>query len=133
MTINAVTATIAGNSGHDPELRHSSTGQPVASFSVAVTPRRKDERGQWGDGTPTWYRVSCFGNLAENVAGSVSKGDRVICTGTVELRPWTGKDGRERTSLELTAEDVALSMAFRTVKVGSERYEDDLPNERPPF
>ena len=117
MPTNSVQVTVTGNVGHAPELRTTKTGKPMASFTVASTPRIKDEQGNWSDAeVTTWYRCSAFGPLAVHCAESIGKGDRVIAVGTVELRTYQGRDGTEKSSLEITLDDAALSLAWAHTK-----------------
>jgi single-strand DNA-binding protein len=86
--------TIIGNLGKDPEMRYTSDGKPVTSFSVAVR-----------DGENTlWFRVSTWNKNAENAHAYLKKGSRVQCVGKMqEPRIFTGQDGTPRTALEMTA------------------------------
>lgn len=59
-----MTTTIVGNSTADPELRYTQTGKAVASLTVAVSKRRKDENGNWVDCEPTFIRCSIWGKPA---------------------------------------------------------------------
>ena len=99
---NYATCTIVGHLGRDPELRHTPSGDPVASFSVATSRKRKDET------TTTWWRVSLFGRRGEVVAQHLRKGDPILVTGEPFLREYTGNDGQQRTSLEIMASDFAF-------------------------
>lgn len=92
--------TIVGNVGRDPEMRYTSEGVGVCSFSVAVN------QG-YGDRQKTiWFRVSAWRNLAETCSQYVHKGMLVLVAGTVEANSYMGNDGQPRASLELTAQRV---------------------------
>jgi len=87
--------TIVGNIGSDPERRQTGSGVTVASFRVACTERRFDEKtGAWVDGSVSWYRVSAFRRLGENALTSLRKGERIIVTGRLRLREWQAGDKR---------------------------------------
>jgi single-strand DNA-binding protein len=97
--------TIVGNVGSEPELRFTPSGAAVCNFSVAVTPRRKNQQTQeWEDGEPTWYRVNAWRSLAENLAESITKGSRVIVVGRIENRKYELREGGTGYSLEITAD-----------------------------
>ena len=66
------TIVLVGNLGRDPELRYTTSGDPVADFSVATSERRRGPDGQRQEQT-TWFRVSAFGNLADIVAQYLHK------------------------------------------------------------
>jgi single-strand DNA-binding protein len=96
---------VVGNVGRDPELRYMPSGDPVASFSLAVSRRWTNRDGQPQEKT-TWFNVSVFGRQAETVHQYVTKGRQVLVEGEVEARAYTAQDGTPRASLDLRARDV---------------------------
>ncbi|WP_371666435.1 single-stranded DNA-binding protein [Streptomyces sp. NBC_00289] len=111
-------ATVVGNLTADPELRFTTAGIPVAGFTVASTPRTYDrERGQWVDGEPLFLRCSLWRQPAENAAGSLTKGMRIIVTGRLKQRTFDDNEGQRRTVVEMDAEDVAVSLTYATASV----------------
>jgi single-strand DNA-binding protein len=96
---------IIGNVGKDPELKMTGNGRPVCEFSVAVN--RVTGRGQGGEREQEtdWYRVSCWGNLAETAQQIVQKGRLVFVEGRFRPREWTGNDNVKRISLEVSADN----------------------------
>lgn len=106
-----------GRLGADVDLRFTPAGVAVASFSVVAQDRKKNEQGDWEDaGDPLWVRVSVWRQAAENCAESLRKGDLVTVVGKLANRKYTDRDGKERTSLEITAYSVAASLQFRQFK-----------------
>ena len=103
--------TICGNATNAPEQRYTQSGMAIASFGVAVSSRKKNASGEWEDGDTSFFDVSCFGRLAENVAESVQKGKRVVVAGVLKQSSWE-RDGERRTKVEIVADDVALSMKW---------------------
>lgn len=103
--------TIVGNLVDDPELRFTQSGRAVASFRIASTPRVYRD-GEWVDGDALFLTVNVWQQLAEHVAGSAQRGTRVVVTGQLKQRSFETKEGEKRTVYELTAEEVALSLAF---------------------
>jgi len=92
--------TIVGHIGRDPELREAG-GEKVCDFSVAVTRKRKDEE------QTQWYRATAWRGLAETCAKYLKKGQAVLVSGNdLEVREFTGKDGKRGVSLEFQARDV---------------------------
>jgi single-strand DNA-binding protein len=115
---NDNTVTIIGNCTRDPELRYTNNGMQVASFGVAINQRRRNnETGQWEDGETSYFDISCFRELAENVAESVSKGTRVIVSGTLRQRSWETPDGDRRSKVEIIADEVGPSLRWATAQV----------------
>ena len=107
----SATTTIIGNATRDAELRYTKSGLSVGSFSVAVNERQKGPNGEWEDGEPSYYDVTCFRLLGESVAETIQKGDRVIVTGTLRQSRWE-KDGEKRSKVEVIADDVAKSVLW---------------------
>jgi single-strand DNA-binding protein len=110
------TVTFVGNLGGDPELRFTQSGTAVCSFSVGVAARKKDGE-QWKDGETTWYRCNVWRDEAENVAESLGKGDRVIVTGRLENRPYEGREGDKRYSLEVQVDAMGPELRWAQATV----------------
>lgn len=109
------TTTFAGALGREPELRYTANAKAVCSFSVAVERRYKS--GDDWKGETTWWNVSVWEALAENCAASLHKGTRVVCTGYPEMREYEAKDGTKGKSLELRADEVAVSLKWARAEV----------------
>ena len=92
--------TIVGNLGNAPDMRYTPQGIPVTSFSVAVNEKYGDSE------TVTWFRVSCWRQLAEITGQYLTKGRQVLITGRIQARAYTGRDGQPAVSLDLTADTV---------------------------
>ena len=80
------TVTIVGNLTDAPKSGTGKSGTMYANFTVIAQSRRQDQSGQWVDGDKMPMRVSCFGQLAQNVAHSLGKGMRVIVQGRMRDR-----------------------------------------------
>ena len=113
MSDNQVTMT--GNITRDPEIRFTNTGKSVTSFSIAVG-RRYQVNGEWQEQT-SFFNVSAWGQLGENVAASASKGSRVTITGRMDQREYTDKEGNKRQAVDLIADEVAASLKWATVEI----------------
>lgn len=109
--------TIIGNLTADPELRFTPNGSAVANFTVASTPRVRDQQNGWRDGDTMFVRCSVWNRAAENVADSLTKGVRVIATGRLKVRNYETRDGRQGTSIELEVDEVGPSLQFATAQV----------------
>ena len=104
--------TAVGNVGAPPRTRVVASGQVVTDFRIASTPRRVDKTtGAWSDGETIWFGVSCWRQLAENVAASIKTGDRVVVTGTLRAHTWRTEQGEERSSLEVDAQTVSFDLS----------------------
>ncbi len=96
---------IVGYLGRDPELRYTPQGTPVCTFSVATTERRKSASGEPEEIT-TWFRVSAWNRLAELANEYLAKGQQVYVEGRLRTGEYTDRDGRPRTTLEVTATEL---------------------------
>lgn len=132
---------IIGTVGRDPELRYTTGGHAVCSFSVAWTPRKKNQQtGEWEDGDTSWFNCSAWRDLGENIAASIAKGTRVVVTGSVAARDWEDKDGNKRTSIDIDVQDCAPSLRWAQAQVervsrnsggGSTRTQSPARDEEP--
>lgn len=116
---NAMNITVTGNLTRDPELAFTAAGVAYARFSIAVTPRKFDaQSSQWTDGETTFWDTTAWRGLAEHVAESLFKGDRVIATGTVRTHRWQDdKTGEPRSRVVLDLDDVGPSLTWATAKL----------------
>ncbi len=96
---------LIGNLTRDPELRTTSSGDSVCSFTVAVN-RRRRSNAEAGQPEADFFRVSAWRQLGENCAKYLAKGRKVCVTGSVSCRTYVGNDGQTRASLEVQADDV---------------------------
>ncbi|KAA9108455.1 single-stranded DNA-binding protein [Microbacterium rhizomatis] len=110
--------TVVGNLTADPELRYTQGGLPVANFTIASTPRNFDRAAnEWKDGEALFLRASVWREFAEHVAGSLTKGSRVIATGRLKQRSYETKEGEKRTSIELEIDEIGPSLRYATAQV----------------
>ncbi|MGO2188230.1 MAG: single-stranded DNA-binding protein [Microbacterium gubbeenense] len=110
--------TVVGNLTADPELRYTQSGIPVANFTVASTPRTFDKRtNEWKDGEALFLRCTVWRDMAENVAGSLTKGARVIVQGNLGQRNYETREGERRTSVELDVQEIGPSLRYATAEV----------------
>ncbi len=98
---------LIGNLGKDPEMRFTPSGTPVTDFTMAVNRRRRSQDGDVTDETE-WFRVICWSRLAEIADQFLSKGTQVYVEGRLSTRRYTANDGTERTSVEVTANELLI-------------------------
>ncbi len=110
--------TIVGNLVADPELRYTPTGQAVATFRVASTPRFMDRTtNEWKDGDSLFLSCNVWRQAAENVAESLQRGMRVIVQGRLRQRSYETKEGEKRTVYEVEVDEVGPSLRNASAKV----------------
>lgn len=98
---------IIGNVGRVPELRFTSTGKPVTSFSVAVSRRWTDSKGQRREETE-WFNVVAWGNLAEICTDFLNKGSQVYVEGRLQTRHWDNDEGHRQYRTDVVANEVTI-------------------------
>jgi len=104
--------TITGFVATPPRHVVTEAGLKITSFRLASNQRRFDrQQNQWVDGETNWYTVSTFRQLAENAANSVKKGERVIVTGRVRIRDWTGEQ-KSGTTIEVEADALGHDLTW---------------------
>jgi single-strand DNA-binding protein len=110
--------TLIGNLTADPELRFTPAGKAVANFTVASTPRYFDRQAnEWKDGDALFQRCNIWGQPAENVAESLTRGARVVVYGRLKQRSYETKEGEKRTVTEVEVDEIGPSLKFATAKV----------------
>ena len=109
------TVTIVGNLTRDPELRFTAGGKGIASFGVAVN-RRWQQGGEWQEKV-SFFNVTAWDTLGENIAASLTKGTRVIVTGRLEQREYETKEGEKRNVVEIVADEVGPSLRWARAEV----------------
>lgn len=119
--------TFVGTIGRDPELRYTAGGRAVTNFSIACS-RRFQKDNEWQEVT-TWFNVTCWADLAEHVAQSLAKGNRVIVTGRIEIREYE-KDGAKRTSVDIVADEIGPSLRWANCSVERVEREKDGESNR---
>lgn len=110
--------TVVGNLVADPEPRVSQAGKSWVTFRIASTPRVRDRQsGDWSDGEALFIGCRAFGEYADNIAASLTKGTRVIVQGRLTQRSYTDKDNQQRTSLDLEVEEVGPTLKWASAQV----------------
>jgi len=120
---------LIGNLACDPEMRYTTDGKSVTSFSIATNYRYTTSSGESREETD-WFRVTVWGRQAEQVNQFLSKGQQAYVEGRLHARNWQGQDGQTRTSLEVTANRVLfLSRGPSTAALPDEGdiSPDDIP------
>lgn len=110
--------TVVGTLTADVELRFTSSGAAVASFTIAANDRKFDkDSSSWKDGDATFLRCTLWRQAAENAAESLTRGTRVLATGSLRQRSYETKEGDKRTVFEMDVDEVGPSIKWATVKV----------------
>jgi single-strand DNA-binding protein len=122
------TVTVVGNITRDPELRFTPSGQAIATFGIAVNRRWQNRQTQEWEEAVSFFDVTAWAQLGENVSESLTKGTRVVVSGRLDQRSWETQDGEKRSKIEIVADEVAPSLRWASAQVvRNERRSADGP------
>ena len=108
------TITVSGLVATTPRHLVTQDGLPITSLRLAAQVRRFDRaQNKWVDGETNWYTITAFRQLAINMAGSISKGERIMVTGQLRVRDWDNGE-RAGTSVEIEAESIGHDLNWGT-------------------
>jgi single-strand DNA-binding protein len=99
---------LVGNLGADPETRAMPSGSTVANIRIATSESWKDKQSGEQQERTEWHRVALFGRLGEIAAEYLRKGSQVYIEGSIRTRKWQDKEGKERYSTEIVANDMQM-------------------------
>jgi single-strand DNA-binding protein len=116
----------------DVELRFTPSGKAVAKIRT-ITKDRKQENGQWVDGDPCFLDVTVWGKAAENAAESITKGSTINVVGRLSMRTWEDKEGNKRTSYEVTADEIGVSIRWNPAISTTQEHPQGKPQEDDPW
>lgn len=119
--------TLVGNIISDPELKYTAGGTAIASFGLAWN-RRFQQDNEWQE-EAHFFDVTVWREMAENVAESFRKGDRVVVVGRLDQSRWEDKEtGKGRSKVGVVADEVAASVRWATVDITkSDRQQSPAP------
>lgn len=122
---------LMGRLTRDPELRHTQTGTPVASFSLAVDRDFKDK--STGEKATDFIDIVAWRSTAEFVSRFFTKGRLAVVEGRLQLRDWTDRDGNKRRSAEVVADNVYFGDSKRDAEGGGSygSYSAPAPGSAP--
>lgn len=123
-------AIIVGRVGKDPDIRHMSNGDSVATLSVATSERWKDKNGEQQERTE-WHRCVFFGKIVSVVDQYVKTGSLLYLEGKLQTRKWTDKDGVEKYTTEIVCNEMKLLNRVGDDDRSSSREEPRSRREEP--
>ena len=116
---------ITGNLTRDPELKLTTKGNTILSFSVAVNERQRNASGEWED-YPNYVDCVMFGNRAETVSRFLAKGSKVVVEGRLHQSRWE-KDGQRRSKLDVYVDNVEWMSPKKQAEVVYDNGLSDTP------
>jgi single-strand DNA-binding protein len=109
---------LVGNVTRDPELKYTQAGKAVTNFGIAYNTRRKNQAtNEWEDGDASFFDISCWDQLAENVAETITKGTKVIVVGELRQHSWETDKGEKRSKVEVSASTVGPCLDWATAEI----------------
>ena len=99
---------LIGNLGRDPETRYMPNGEAVTNITVATTETWKDRTSGERQEKTEWHRVTFYRRLAEIAGEYLKKGSQVFIEGRLETRKWTDKEGKDRYTTEIIANEMKM-------------------------
>ena len=119
---------IIGHLGRDPEMRYTPSGRSVTTFSVAVSRSWKSANGEHRSETE-WFKIVAWGKLAEICKEYLNKGQQVYIEGRLQTRRWEDKEGQQRTSVEVVANEMTMLSERRDKSQNNDNSIEDAPPE----
>ncbi len=108
------TITVTGLIATTPRHLVTQDGLPITSFRLASSKRTFDRASmEWKDGDTNWFTITSFRKLAINAANSLTKGERIVVTGTLKVRDWDNGE-RSGTSVEIEADSIGHDLSWGT-------------------
>ena len=117
--------TLMGRLTRDPELRSTTSGTPVASFTLAVDRDYTSRDG--GERQTDFIDIVAWRQTGEFVSKYFQKGSMAVVTGRLQIRDWTDRDGNKRRSAEVVADNVYFGESKRSREGGDSSYRDEPP------
>ena len=126
---NETNLTVVGYLTSDPELKNTSSGLAVVNITIASTPSKFDKNtSAWVDGQTLFMRATAWRTMAEQIAASMHKGDKVIALGKLIAESYKDKEGNDRTTTRLDLESIGLDLSRvpKTSYSNVEKVSDDV-------
>ena len=127
---------LIGHLGKVPESKVLSSGQQVATFSIATSEKWKDKAGEYQERTE-WHNIVLWGKLAEIAEKYLNKGSAVYIEGKLQTRSWEDKDGNKKYKTEIVGSSLQILSSRNREESGSipepqnqaqaDNVDDDLP------
>ncbi len=120
---------LIGNLGAEPEVRFMPSGQAVANVRLATNETWRDRETGESQERTEWHRVVFFGKLADIVKEYLHKGSQIFVEGRIQTKKWQDKDGHDRYSTEIIANEMQMLGARGG---GTAPFENQPPSEPAP-
>lgn len=116
---------LVGNLGADPEVRYSPSGAAVTNIRIATSEVWRDKQSGEQQERTEWHRIVFFGRLAEIAGEYLKKGQQVYVEGRLQTRKWQDRDGNDRFTTEIVANEMQMLGGGRGGSGGGSASWDD--------
>ena len=120
-------AIVLGNLGRDPEIRYASNGSAIANFSIATSESWNDKNSGEKVEKTEWHRVVAYRRLAEIIGEYLKKGSQVYIEGKLQTRKWQDKEGQDRYTTEIVANEMQMLGSRGDSGGGGSSYDQSAP------
>ena len=125
-------AILVGHLGKDPETRYAPSGDAICNITLATSEAWRDKAtGEKREATE-WHKVAFFGKLAEIAGQYLRKGSQVYIEGSLRTRKWQDKDGQDRYTTEIRADEMKMLGARQDGDGGQSQQSGTRGNSAPP-
>jgi len=122
---------LIGNLGRDPEVRYAPSGAAICNVTIATSRNWKDKNSGERQEETEWHRVVFYDRLAEIAGEYLKKGKSVYIEGRLKTRKWTDKDGVEKYTTEIIAQEMTMLGGREDGGGGGGGYGDEGRSEAP--
>lgn len=119
---------LIGRLSRNPEVRFLPSGMQITSFTIVVNRRYKSKNGEWQE-EPYFFDVEAYGNVAERVGSTLSKGYQVLLEGSLRQDKWESQSGEKRSKVKIVADRVSIISKPKSKNVDSEINEEDIKSD----
>jgi len=123
---------LIGNLGRDPETRYTADGAAITNITIATSDRWKDKASGEMKESTEWHKVAFFGRLAEIAGEYLKKGRPVYVEGRLRTRKWQDKEGQDRYTTEIVAENMQMLGSREGMGGGGAEFDGGSEEPRAP-
>lgn len=133
MSLNLNKVVLAGRMTADPELKQTTSGISVLSFTIAVNRRFSSRNSEQGESQADFINVVAWRQTAEFISKYFRKGSAICVTGSIQTRNWQDQQGQRRYATEVVADEAMFVESRGGESAGAQTYTPDAYGQAPSF
>ena len=133
MSLNLNKVVLAGRMTADPELKQTTSGISVLSFTIAVNRRFSSRSNEQGESQADFINVVAWRQTAEFISKYFKKGSAICVTGSIQTRNWQDQQGQRRYATEIIADEAMFVESRGGDTAGAQTYTPDVYGQAPSF